>query len=100
MPERILGTDLDGEALDLARHHAVRAGVAGDIHFQQRDFLELSSKRTYGCVITNPPYAERMGSSAEVAGLYPCGEGAGFAGGIVSAALDGMRCAERLERGA
>ena len=30
----------------------------------------------------------------EVAGLYPCGEGAGFAGGIVSAALDGMRCAE------
>ena len=30
----------------------------------------------------------------EVAGLYPCGEGAGFAGGIVSAALDGLRCAE------
>jgi hypothetical protein len=31
-----------------------------------------------------------------VRGLFPCGEGAGFAGGIVSAALDGMRCAERL----
>lgn len=30
----------------------------------------------------------------DVAGLFPCGEGAGFAGGIVSAALDGMRCAE------
>lgn len=30
----------------------------------------------------------------ESPGLYPCGEGAGFAGGIVSAALDGMRCAE------
>lgn len=30
----------------------------------------------------------------EVPGLYPCGEGAGFAGGIVSAALDGLRCAE------
>ena len=30
----------------------------------------------------------------EIAGLFPCGEGAGFAGGIVSAALDGMRCAE------
>jgi len=30
----------------------------------------------------------------EVNGLFPCGEGAGFAGGIVSAALDGMRCAE------
>jgi uncharacterized FAD-dependent dehydrogenase len=30
----------------------------------------------------------------EVEGLYPCGEGAGYAGGIVSAALDGIRCAE------
>ncbi|SDL53165.1 hypothetical protein SAMN05421823_106255 [Catalinimonas alkaloidigena] len=28
--------------------------------------------------------------------LYPCGEGAGFAGGIMSAALDGERCAEAL----
>ena len=26
--------------------------------------------------------------------LFPCGEGAGHAGGIVSAAIDGMRCAE------
>jgi len=31
-----------------------------------------------------------------VARLYPCGEGAGFAGGIVSAAMDGIRCAEAL----
>ena len=30
----------------------------------------------------------------EIAGLYPCGEGAGYAGGIISAALDGMKCAE------
>lgn len=29
-------------------------------------------------------------------GLYPCGEGAGYAGGILSAAADGMRCAERI----
>ncbi len=32
----------------------------------------------------------------EIAGLYPCGEGAGYAGGIVSAAMDGERCAEAL----
>jgi len=31
-----------------------------------------------------------------IAGLYPCGEGAGFAGGIVSAAMDGERCASAL----
>ena len=30
-----------------------------------------------------------------LAGLYPCGEGAGYAGGIVSAAIDGERCAEQ-----
>ena len=31
-----------------------------------------------------------------IQGLYPCGEGAGYAGGIVSAAIDGERCAEAL----
>ena len=31
-----------------------------------------------------------------IKGLYPCGEGAGYAGGIVSAAIDGERCAESL----
>ncbi|MDE7402611.1 MAG: FAD-binding protein, partial [Muribaculaceae bacterium] len=30
--------------------------------------------------------------STSVAGLYPAGEGAGYAGGIVSAAIDGIRC--------
>ena len=34
--------------------------------------------------------------SPALQGLYPCGEGAGFAGGIVSAAVDGVRCAEAL----
>ena len=34
------------------------------------------------------------GESASHAGLYPCGEGAGFAGGITSAAVDGIRVAE------
>lgn len=31
-----------------------------------------------------------------VRGLYPCGEGGGWAGGILSAAADGMRCAEEV----
>ncbi len=31
-----------------------------------------------------------------IGGLYPCGEGAGYAGGIVSAAIDGERCAEAV----
>lgn len=34
----------------------------------------------------------------EIKGLYPCGEGAGYAGGIVSAGMDGERCAEALAK--
>ncbi len=33
---------------------------------------------------------------SSVWGIYPCGEGAGYAGGITSAAVDGIKCAERL----
>ncbi|HEX9011646.1 MAG TPA: hypothetical protein VF804_14860 [Holophagaceae bacterium] len=38
------------------------------------------------------------GQSASHPGLYPCGEGAGFAGGITSAAVDGIRVAEWIAR--
>lgn len=34
--------------------------------------------------------------SLGVGGLYPCGEGAGYAGGIISAAVDGIKCAEKI----
>lgn len=34
--------------------------------------------------------------SPTLRGFYPCGEGAGYAGGIISAAVDGIRCAEQL----
>ncbi len=37
--------------------------------------------------------------SVSVKGLYPCGEGAGYAGGIVSAAVDGIKCAEKVISG-
>jgi uncharacterized FAD-dependent dehydrogenase len=32
----------------------------------------------------------------KIKGLFPCGEGAGYAGGIVSAGMDGERCAEAV----
>ena len=34
--------------------------------------------------------------SVSVSGIYPCGEGAGYAGGIISSALDGIRIAEKI----
>lgn len=36
---------------------------------------------------------------SSIKGLYPCGEGAGYAGGIMSAAMDGLRVAERIIKG-
>lgn len=36
--------------------------------------------------------------SPSLDGLFPCGEGAGYAGGIVSAAIDGERCAEAVAK--
>jgi hypothetical protein len=39
---------------------------------------------------------EASGQSVGTMGLYPCGEGAGYAGGIISSALDGIRAAESV----
>ena len=35
---------------------------------------------------------------SEIRGLYPCGEGAGYAGGITSAAMDGLKIAEAIAK--
>ena len=70
LPERIIATDVDAEALSLARRAAVVAGVAPDVHFQQCAFEDLRSSKTFGCVITNPPYGERLGSRRELDALY------------------------------
>ncbi len=40
----------------------------------------------------NPETLEHV----EIKGLYPCGEGAGYAGGIISAAIDGEKCALKI----
>ena len=39
---------------------------------------------------------DRSCSALDASGLFPCGEGAGYAGGIMSAATDGIRCAQAL----
>ncbi len=70
LAERIVGYDIDGKVLSLARHHAARAGVGEDVHFQQGAFADLSSKRQFGCIITNPPYGKRLGEDREIITLY------------------------------
>ncbi|MBR6435206.1 MAG: class I SAM-dependent RNA methyltransferase, partial [Thermoguttaceae bacterium] len=67
---KIIGTDIDAQALKFARQHAQLAGVENDIHFQQKDFADLTSQRHYGCVICNPPYGDRIGELAQLRPLY------------------------------
>ncbi len=43
------------------------------------------------------PRNEETMEHIRIKGLYPCGEGAGYAGGIVSSAVDGERCAEAFD---
>ena len=48
---------------------------------------------------SSPVHIERDQSlESNVKGLYPCGEGAGYAGGISSAAMDGLKVAEEIIR--
>ena len=49
---------------------------------------------------TSSPVRMERGETLEsnIAGIYPCGEGAGYAGGITSAAMDGIRVAEAIRR--
>ena len=66
----ILGYDRDEEVLSLARYHAKQADVANQIQFQQQSFAELRSSKQYGCIVTNPPYGERLEVQNRLIGLY------------------------------
>jgi putative N6-adenine-specific DNA methylase len=66
----IQGYDLDPEMVDIARINAKKAGVENMIHFQARDIADLSHRKKYGFIITNPPYGERIGEQNELPALY------------------------------
>ncbi len=68
----ILGSDLDPQAIKLAKRHAELAGVAADVQFEMRDFARLAASdvQPYGCLLANPPYGERLGELSEVESLY------------------------------
>jgi 23S rRNA G2445 N2-methylase RlmL len=62
--------DRDVQALRVARESARRASVGEDIVFERKSFADVSSERSHGCLITNPPYGERSGEAGEVRELY------------------------------
>ena len=63
---KLIGYDIDSQVLRQARSNAKAAGVSDDIEFHQRDFADFSSSITAACLVTNPPYGERLAEEAEV----------------------------------
>lgn len=67
---RFAGYDIDPSAIKLSLRHAERAGIKDCVHFQTRNAAELSSPYEYGCIVTNPPYGERLMTPKETDILY------------------------------
>jgi len=63
-------------------------------YYTNEAVLHAPESRTSSPVLI-PRNAETL-EHEEIKGLYPCGEGAGYAGGIISAAIDGINCMDKI----
>lgn len=66
----IQGYDINPDAIKAAMANARMAEVDHLVHFQQRPVQQLSHRKKYGFIITNPPYGERLDSRDEMPALY------------------------------
>lgn len=67
---KLIGYDIDYRVIKVAMENAKKAGVDKYIQFQKRDFMEFSTSRKYGFIISNPPYGERIGEKENLNVLY------------------------------
>lgn len=66
----IQGYDISREAIKAAIENARMAEVEHLVHFQQRPLKEMSHRKKYGFIITNPPYGRRLDEPDEMPALY------------------------------
>ncbi len=66
----IHASDHDAGAITQCKDNARRAGVLDDIRCVAHTLREFAPNGPYGCLVTNPPYGERMGEEREVSVLY------------------------------
>ena len=67
---RIVGSDIDPKAVEIARENARRAGVADIIRFEVDDAARFKRKTAQGIIVTNPPYGERIMEKQQAEELY------------------------------
>lgn len=66
----IFASDIDEKSLALAKEHARNMDVSEYINFSRQDVRRFSQPQNPAAIITNPPYAKRLGDAAEVSKLY------------------------------
>ncbi|MBR5479571.1 MAG: class I SAM-dependent RNA methyltransferase [Clostridia bacterium] len=67
---RLIGSDIDENALKIAMGNAAKAGVAEYVRFKNCDVLKWQPESESGIVITNPPYGERLLDVQKAEALY------------------------------
>ena len=67
---QLFGYDIDEASVEAGKVNARRAGVGGDIVFEQKDVKDLWIDKQYGVVISNPPYGIKMGEFRELNQIY------------------------------
>ncbi|AWB44127.1 RNA methyltransferase [Paenibacillus sp. CAA11] len=65
VPLEITGSDIDEKAIEVALAAAKGAGLAKEIKFKTLPAARIEPQGEYGCLITNPPYGERLGDEKE-----------------------------------
>lgn len=65
-PLQLTGTDIDPAAIEVAEAAAKSAGLSGEITFKNIAAAKARPVGDYGCIITNPPYGERISNDKEV----------------------------------
>ena len=66
----VYASDIDPETIKTAIENAEKAGVEDDILFETKNFLEVENMAEKGCLVTNPPYGERLLNDEKVERLY------------------------------
>lgn len=66
----VYASDIDLDTIKIAEENAERAGVEDDILFECKNFLNLEAMAEKGCLVTNPPYGERLLNDEKVERLY------------------------------
>ncbi len=67
---RIIGSDIDPKAVEIAKENARRAGVDDIIRFEVADAMAFSRQTERGTIVTHPPYGERIMEKPEAEALY------------------------------